>query len=157
MSVSKPMYDPKKCDGQPCPGDCDLCSLWQLWEDEEEPAMTDKQKKSTPGGAPVLDQDYGTTSEQKTQAEILFDRIGTGADRAVKRPKDAKVDRRLRQLIAEANMTDDCIINDGSGYFRPGFDDDIAAEEYFAKERHRAKKILAKVSRMEKEYDRRYQ
>ena len=64
-------------------------------------------RKSTPGGAPVLDQDYGTTSEQKTQAEILFDRIGTGAYRAISRPKDAKVDRRLRQLIAEANMSGD--------------------------------------------------
>ena len=60
-------------------------------------------RKSTPGGAPVLDQDYGTTSKQKTQAEILFDRIGTGAYYAISRPKDAKVDRRLRQLIAEAN------------------------------------------------------
>ena len=36
MSVSKPMYDPDMCDGQPCPGDCDLCTRWQLWEDEEE-------------------------------------------------------------------------------------------------------------------------
>ena len=115
------------------------------------------KKKGMPGGTPVLDQDYGTTSEQKTQAEILFGMIGTGADRAVSRPRDAKVDRRLRQLIAEANMSGDCIINDGSGYFRPGLDDDIAAEEYFAKERHRAKRILAKVSRMEKVYDRRYQ
>ena len=119
--------------------------------------MNMTNRKSTPGGAPVLDQDYGTTSEQKTQAEILFDRIGTGAYYAVSRPKDARVDRRLRQLIAEANMSGDCIINDGSGYFRPGLDDDIAAEEYFAKERHRAKKILAQVSRMEKEDDRRYQ
>ena len=114
-------------------------------------------KKSTPGGAPIPKQDYGTTSEQKTQAERLFDMIGTGAYYAVTRPKDPQVDRRLRQLIAEANMNGDCIINDGSGYFRPGEEDDIAAEEYFAKERHRARKILAKVSRMEKVYDRRYQ
>lgn len=25
MSVSKWAYDPQKCDGQPCPQDCDLC------------------------------------------------------------------------------------------------------------------------------------
>ena len=99
----------------------------------------------------------GTTSEEKSEAEMLFDKIGTGAYYAVKRPKDAKVDRQLRRLIADANMNGDCIINDGSGYFRPGEEDDIAAEEYFAKERHRARKILAKVSRMEKVYDRRYQ
>ena len=115
------------------------------------------KKKSAPGGAPVLDQDYGTTSEQKTQAEILFGMIGTGEDHAVHRPKDAKVDRRLRQLIAEANMTDDCIINSGGGYFRPGLDDDVAAEEYFAKERHRAREILLKINKMERVYDRRYQ
>lgn len=27
MSVSKWAYEPEKCDGQPCPGDCDNCSL----------------------------------------------------------------------------------------------------------------------------------
>lgn len=26
MSVSKWNYDPDKCDGQPCIGDCDLCN-----------------------------------------------------------------------------------------------------------------------------------
>lgn len=119
--------------------------------------MEKLEKKSTPWGAPILKQDYGTTGKEKTQAERLFDMIGTGAYYAVSRPNDARVDRRLRQLIAEANMNGDCIINDGSGYFRPGLDDDIAAEEYFAKERHRAKRILAKVSRMEQAYDRRYQ
>lgn len=119
--------------------------------------MLNEKKKGTPSGVPIPEQDYGTTGREKTQAERLFDMIGTGAYRAVSRPRDARVDRRLRQLIAEANMNGDCIINDGTGYFRPGLDDDIAAEEYFAKERHRAKRILAKVSRMEKVYDRRYQ
>lgn len=27
MSVDKWAYDPKKCDGQPCVGDCDKCPL----------------------------------------------------------------------------------------------------------------------------------
>lgn len=36
MSVSKPMYDPKYCDGEPCVGDCDLCSLWKRFGDEED-------------------------------------------------------------------------------------------------------------------------
>lgn len=26
MSVSKWAYSPEKCDGEPCPGDCDMCS-----------------------------------------------------------------------------------------------------------------------------------
>ena len=44
MSVSKPMYKPEMCDGQPCPGDCDLCSRWQLWDDDEE----DEKEKALP-------------------------------------------------------------------------------------------------------------
>ena len=74
------------------------------------------KKKSTPEGAP-LPQDYGTTSGEKSEAERLFDKIGTGAYYAVKRPKNARVDRQLRRLIANACMNGDCIINDGSGYF----------------------------------------
>lgn len=27
MSVSKWAYDPMTCDGGPCPGDCDFCSI----------------------------------------------------------------------------------------------------------------------------------
>lgn len=115
-----------------------------------------KNKKSTPEGAP-LTQFNGTTFEQKSEAEILFDKISTGAVRALKRPKDAKVDRQLRLLIADANMNGDCIINDGSGYFRPGEDDDIAFEDYIAQERSRARAILRKCSSMERTFDRRYQ
>ena len=49
------------------------------------------------------------------------------------------------------------IINDGSGYFRPGEDDEAAFEEYAAKERHRAREVLRKISRMEEAFNRRYQ
>lgn len=118
--------------------------------------MTNK-KKSTPGGAPISEQDYGTTPEAKSHAELLFNRISTGSEHAVRRPSDARTDRKLRQLIAEANNTGDCIINDGRGYFRPGEDDEAAAEEYFAKERHRAREVLRKVRRMEEVFNRRYQ
>ena len=124
---------------------------------ERRKRMTSEKKKGTPFGVPIPQQDYGTTLKEKSEAEKLFDKIGTGAYYALRRPANKRVDRQLRRLIADANMNGDCIINDGSGYFRPGLDDDIAAEEYFAKERHRAKKILAKVSRMEQVYDRRYQ
>ena len=116
-----------------------------------------EKKKGTPGGAPIPKQDHGTTPEEKSEAEILFDKIGTGAYYAVRRPTNARVDRQLRKMISDANQTGDCIINDGSGYFRPGEEDDVAAEAYFAKERHRAREILRKVSRMEQIYDRRYQ
>lgn len=119
--------------------------------------MTNEKKKGTPFGVPIPKQDYGTTPEEKSEAERLFDRIGIGAARAIARPKDAKVDRQLRKLIADANLSGDCIINDGSGYFRPGEDDDIAFETYIAAERSRAREILRKTSRMQQVYDRRYQ
>lgn len=119
--------------------------------------MTNEKKKGTPFGVPIPQQDYGTTPEEKSEAERLFDKIGTGAAYALRRPKDAKVDRQLRKLIADANLSGDCIINDGSGYFRPGEDDDIAFETYIAAERSRAREILRKTSRMQQVYDRRYQ
>jgi len=120
--------------------------------------MTNKKSKSTPEGAPMHQKLInGTTPGEKSEAERLFDLIGVGAAYAVRRPKDPKVDREFRRLIAEANMTGDCIINDGSGYFRPGEDDDIAFEDYIAQERSRAREILRKTSRMQQVYDRRYQ
>ena len=115
------------------------------------------KKKSTPSGAPIPKQDYGTTPEEKSQAQRLFDLIGEGIGHAVSRPKDPAVDRRLRQLVSEANQAGDCIINVGFGYYRPGDDDSVEFEEYVAKERHRAREILRKVSRMQQVYDRRYQ
>lgn len=100
----------------------------------------------------------GTTPEEKTQAQRLFDLIGVGAAYAVRRPKDPKVDREFRRLIAEANASGkDCIINAGYGYYRPGEDDDFEAELYFASERSRAMEILRKVRRMEEVFNRRYQ
>jgi len=115
------------------------------------------KKKDAPFGTPIPQQDYGTTPKEKSEAERLFDKIGTGAYYAVTRPKDPRVDRQLRRLVADANMSGDCIINDGSGYFRPGEEDDVAFEEYIAKERHRAREILRKTSRMQQVFDRRYQ
>ena len=117
------------------------------------------KKKDTPSGAPISTKDYGTTPEEKSEAERLFDKIGTGAAFALRRPKDARVDRQLRRLIADANMNGDCIINssNGSGYFRPGEDDEDAFEDYIMAERSRAREILRKVARMQQVYDRRYQ
>ena len=116
------------------------------------------KKKGAPFGTPIPEQDYGTTPKEKSEAERLFDRIGTGAAYALRRPKDPKVDREFRRLIAEANASgEDCIINAGYGYYRPGEDDDFEAEIYFASERSRAKEILWKVRRMEEVYNRRYQ
>ena len=114
------------------------------------------KKKSTPEGAP-LTQLNGTTFEEKSEAEILFDRIRIGSEHALKRPKDPKVDRRLRQLIADANMNGDCIINSGNGYYRPGAEDRAALEIYLKKEMHRIRELKLKALRMSLAYNRRYQ
>jgi len=92
----------------------------------------------------------------KEYAQYLFDRIETGSEMALRRPADRRADRRLRSLIADANMSGDCIINDGRGYYRPGEDDEAAFEEYDAKEKHRARMILKKQRRMREAFERRY-
>ena len=119
--------------------------------------MSQNKKKSTSEEAPILRQDYGTTPEVKSEAEILFNRIGTGSARAVRRPYNRNIDRQLRRLIADANQNGDCIISGSTGYYRPGDDDSVEAEIYFASERHRARAIMRKVRKMEEVYNRRYQ
>lgn len=113
--------------------------------------MTNK-KKSTSEEAPILRQDYGTTPEVKSEAEMLFGMIGEW-DKPVKRPKNPRTDRRLRRLIEEANRNGDCIINDGAGYYRPrpgdGFDEHCF-NIYKAKELARARAITDKIKAMEK-------
>lgn len=114
------------------------------------------KKKSAPGGAPIPEQDNGTTFDSIAQAEFLFSLIGTGRKYAVSRPKGT-ADRQLRRLIQEANNSGDCIINVGDGYYRPGENDEAEAAAYFAQERRRAREILRKVRRMEDTFNRRYQ
>ena len=36
MSASKWSYDPDSCDGHYCPGDCDLCSVADKLDEQEE-------------------------------------------------------------------------------------------------------------------------
>ena len=117
-------------------------------------SMTNK-KKSTPGGALINTQDNSTTPREKSEAQMLFDKIGTGVAYALKRPK-GKVDRLLRRMIADANRTGDCIINNGFGYFRPGPDDEDDLKQYLWAELHRAEAIEDKVQSMREAYFGRY-
>lgn len=121
--------------------------------------MTDlKNEKGTPFGAPIPTQDYGTTPEEKSEAQMLFDRINE--KRPIPRPGKPGVDRGLRKLIEEANRTGDCIINNGSGYYRPNAENEIdeyAFHLYKAKELARARAIISKIEAMEKAFNRRYQ
>lgn len=95
--------------------------------------------------------------DSKAHAEYLFERIPTGSENALHRPSDSRTDRQLRRLIQDANMSGDCIINTGAGYFRPGEDDDMLFEDYYESERSRAREILRKTSRMRETFDRRYE
>lgn len=119
--------------------------------------MTNK-KKSTPGGALINTQDNSTTPREKSEAEMLFDKIGTGIAYALKRPK-GKVDRLLRRMMADANRTGDCIINDGAGYYRPRRDDGFdehCFHIYKSKELARARAIIDKIEKMENSFYGRY-
>ena len=113
-------------------------------------------KKSTPFGAPVSKQDYGTTPKGKSHAQALFDKIGTGPERAVRRPKDSFADRKFRELISNANKNGDHIINDGNGYYRAGKDDQPELEHYLRAELKRAKESTDKVDAMRESYFGRY-
>lgn len=114
------------------------------------------KKKGTPEGAPVQTTN-GTTKVSRNQwlAEILFDMIGK-YDKPIKRPKNPSIDRAFRQLIAEANLNGDCIINLGEGYYRPGKDDFVDLAEYLLKEQARATEIMSKCVAMRQAYNRRY-
>lgn len=114
------------------------------------------KKKGTPEGAPISSTN-GTTRVSRNQwlAEILFDMIGK-YDKPIKRPKNPSVDRAFRQLIQEANMNGDCIINNGEGYYRPGKDDNVDLAEYLLREQAKAREIMSKCVAMRQAYNRRY-
>ena len=120
--------------------------------------MKAKNKKSVPLGTQICVQENDIPPREKTQAERLFERIGTGRDRALRRPSDARLDRQLRRLIADANKSgEDCIINSGGGYYRPGAEDRAELEIYLKKEMHRIRELKLKALRMSLAYNRRYQ
>lgn len=76
----------------------------------------------------------------------------------MKRPADPYEDRVLRKSIENANNDGDCIINVGSGYYRPvpgDVVDEKEFEEYMAKDLHRARAILKKRFSMKMAFERR--
>lgn len=115
--------------------------------------MTNK-KKSAPGGTQIPEQDYSTTPERRSHAQILFDRIPTGKANAIKISN--RDNREFRRLVAEANKSGDCIINNGGGYFRPGPDDKDELDHYLWSELHRAQEIEDKAYSMKEAYYGRY-
>lgn len=95
--------------------------------------------------------------QQDIEARLLFRRIGIGRERAIKRPENRSVDRKLRRLIAEANAQGCLIINVGSGIYIPRLDvpeEDSELREYIAKETSRGVETLKKARAMNKAYQR---
>ena len=113
--------------------------------------MMKNKKKSAPGGTQILEQDDNTTPERRSHAQILFDRIGTGKEHAVKvnsRDNNNVIARELRGLIAKANQNGDAIINDGDGcgYYRPNLDRPEEADAA----RHYVNSLLSRADKLEK-------
>lgn len=87
------------------------------------------------------------TKEEQT---ALMDKIPYGSSRPL---IVANNNITFRKLVAEANKNGDCIINVGSGYYRPiPGEDDEDVDYYFARELHRAREILYKRKRMKSAY-----
>ena len=95
--------------------------------------------------------------QQDIKARLLFRQIGIGRERAIKRPENRSLDRKLRRLIAEANAQGCLIINVGSGIYIPRLDvpeEDSELREYIAKETSRGVETLKKARAMNKAYQR---
>ena len=89
-------------------------------------------------------------------AKDLFKNIGYGKINAVSRPSNARIDRRFRKLIEQANATGDCIIPSAAGYYRPETPEEFReAEIYIRKEQHRIRVISEKITRMSSNLERR--
>lgn len=92
-------------------------------------------------------------SNLKTLNDIPY-----GHKEPLQRPSNPYEDRVLRRSIENANRNGDCIINVGSGYYRPVPGDPVdekELDEYLAKELHRARAIQRKRLDMKMNFERR--
>lgn len=108
--------------------------------------MSKKQERS----AVATPHDYSITPKAKSHAEILFDKIGTGKEHAVKvshRDNNDVTAREFRRLVSEANKHGDAIINegDGAGYYRPNMERPEEAEAA----QHYVNSLLSKADKLE--------
>ena len=95
---------------------------------------------------------------KKSKATQLFSRIPNGHANPLRRPSDSYTDRRLREMVEDANNNGDCIINVGSGYYRPLPNDEVDEKElheYLNKELSRARKIHKKRLAMKIAFEKR--
>jgi len=91
-----------------------------------------------------------------TKAEALFNLIGSGRENIITRPSNEHTDRYLRKLINQANKKNDCIINTGTGYYRPvpgRIAEEKELNDYLFSELHRSRDILLKRLNMIKTFE----
>ena len=94
----------------------------------------------------------------ETKAKQHFLHIPDGHAKPLQRHPDKHVDRTFRGLVESANKSGDCIINVGSGYYRPlpgDAVDEKELNEYLAKELSRARKIQVKRLAMRNAFEKR--
>ena len=112
--------------------------------------MKNDKMKGAPEGTPILNLSNGTTPEEKSEAQILLDKIGTGKEHAVKvshRDNNDVTAREFRDLVAIARRNGDPIINegDGCGYYRPNME---RPEEADAARRY-IRSLLSRANKLE--------
>lgn len=93
---------------------------------------------------------------RRAQADFLYSLIPNGHANPLQRPSDRGVDRALRKMIEDANSKGDCIINVGSGYYRPlpGNPVDVKEfHEYMKKDLSRARRVLKKRLAMKRTFE----
>lgn len=93
-----------------------------------------------------------------TRAKQYFLRIPNGHAHPLQRPADDYTDREFRKMVEDANKSGDCIINVGSGYYRPlpgDAVDEKELNEYLAKELSRSRKIQIKRFAMRTAFEKR--
>ena len=119
--------------------------------------QTNKKRIARPETVlPNQKQINSTTPSEKSEAEILFDKIGTGKEHAIKvshRDNNDMVARDFRDMVATARRNGDPIINegDGEGYYRPNMDrpeEVAAARRYIGSLLSRARKLEASAQGM---------
>lgn len=86
-------------------------------------------------------------------AEMLFSMIGD-REHAVKRPKDKNIDRKLRDLVEQAQLNGELIINvgDGNGYWKAdphNPEDMMAYRHYINGKKSRVRKHARSIRAME--------
>lgn len=114
--------------------------------------MTNKKRSGTSGEAPhhqkLLN---GTTPEEKSEAEILFNKIGTGKEHAVKvshRDNNNETTRKFRGMVSVARRNKEKGIiceGNGTGYYIP----DISRPEERDAATHFCRSLLSRARKLE--------